>query len=66
MRALDALAGYGTDEFLNTFYKHMGLAYLKPFEDDLRELFEKIKQLKPAINEINESRKKLGLKQLGI
>ena len=60
-RALDALAGYGTDPFLKVFYKHLGVSYMRPFENDLRALFEKIKELRPAIYEINEARKKLGL-----
>lgn len=39
-RALDALAGYGTDVFLKVFYEHMGKHYLKPHEEGLRSLFE--------------------------
>jgi hypothetical protein len=60
-RALDALAGYGADAFLKVFYKHLGIAYMKPFEKDLRQLFEKVQELKPAIRNINDARKKLGL-----
>lgn len=61
MKALDALAGYGTKEFLDCFYKHMGEAYLKPFESDLINLFEKVKQLREPINTVNEARKKIGI-----
>jgi len=61
LRALDALAGYGTKEFLTCFYTHMGKHYLEPFEKDLIGLFEKAKSLRPQINEIQEARKKLGL-----
>lgn len=57
--ALDALAGYGFKEFTDCFYKHMGTAYLKPYEADLKNLFEKIESIRPAIAEIKESRKKL-------
>lgn len=37
--ALDALAGYGVDEFLRIFYEKMGRAYLQPHEAGLRSLF---------------------------
>jgi hypothetical protein len=62
--ALDALAGYGHEAFLKVFYKHLGIHYIRPFEKDLIQLFEKIKELRPAIHEIKEARKKLGLEQL--
>ena len=42
--ALDALVGYGTDTFLEVFYKHLGEAYLKPYEAGLRSLFEEIRE----------------------
>lgn len=48
-RALEALAGYGTDAFLKTFYEHMGKAYLEPHEHGLRSLFEAIKEQLPGI-----------------
>jgi hypothetical protein len=64
-RALDAMACYGADNFLNVFYKHLGMAYMEPFDDDLRALFEKIKVIRPAIYDISEARKKLGLPRNG-
>ena len=48
-RALEALAGYGSDAFLKVFYEHMGKAYLEPHEHGLRSLFEGIKENLPAI-----------------
>lgn len=42
LRALDALIGYGTDPFLEVFYKHLGRAYMQPNEDGLRSLFKSI------------------------
>jgi hypothetical protein len=42
--ALDALAGYGTDSFLDVFYKNMGRAYLEPHEKGLRSLFESVQR----------------------
>jgi len=41
--ALDALAGYGTDPFLECFYKHMGTVCLKPYEKGLRTLFDSVR-----------------------
>jgi hypothetical protein len=43
LRALDALAGYGTDKFLEFFYQHMGKTYLGPYENGLRRLFETVR-----------------------
>lgn len=42
-KALDAIVGYGTDAFLEVFYPKLGKAYLQPFENDMRKLFDKIK-----------------------
>lgn len=49
MRALEALAGYGSDGFLKVFYQHMGRAYLEPHEVGLRSLFETIRTELPPI-----------------
>lgn len=64
VRALDALACYGADAFLKVFYKHLGVSYMRPFEKDLRALFEKVKELRPAIHNIDEARQKLGLPKI--
>jgi hypothetical protein len=40
MGALWALQCYGTDGFIETFYKHMGTTYLRPYEEGLRTLFK--------------------------
>lgn len=42
-RALEAITLYGTKNFLETFYKHLGKAYLQPHEDGINILFETIK-----------------------
>lgn len=42
--ALDALTKYGTDAFLEVFYKNLGKSYLQPHEEGLRLLFETIKK----------------------
>lgn len=56
--ALDALVGYGTDQFLEAFYEKMGRAYLQPHEAGLRSLFEAIrKTLPPIISSTNTARK---------
>lgn len=41
--ALDAIAGYGADSFLEVFYKHMGKAYLEQYEGGLRSLFDSVR-----------------------
>ncbi len=48
-RALDALAGYGFDQFVAVFYKQMGDSYLKPHAEGLRTLFESIRRELPPI-----------------
>lgn len=49
MGALEALAGYGTDKFLECFYANMGKAYLSKHEAGLRSLFELVRQEVPSI-----------------
>lgn len=61
LRALDALVGYGFDNFLKCFYEHLGKAYLEPYERDLRQLFDKIESLRPEIDVVNKARKALNL-----
>ena len=56
LQALDALVGYGTDEFLKCFYEHLGNAYLQPHEAGLRSIFEKINDIRPAVAAIKEVR----------
>lgn len=41
--ALDALAGYGTQAFLDVFYAKLGKAYLGPHEAGLRSLFDTVR-----------------------
>lgn len=63
LRALDALAGYGDDAFLRVFYANLGEHCMKPFEQDLRNLFDMIRDEVPcALAGVKESRESLGLK----
>jgi hypothetical protein len=48
-RALEALTGYGTHEFLSSFYANMGKHYLQPYEAGLVSLFETVKTVIPKI-----------------
>lgn len=41
--ALDALAGYGIEPFLEVFYPKLGRAYMEPHEKGLRSLFASIR-----------------------
>ena len=49
VQALEALAGYGVDGFLEVFYKQMGKHYLQPHEAGLRSLFNTIRSELPPI-----------------
>lgn len=42
-RALDAIVGYGPNEFVKWFYKNLGTVYLKPHEIAMRSLFETLR-----------------------
>lgn len=48
-RALNALAGYGDDEFVRVFYAHLGKAYMADHEDGLRLFLATIRQMMPGI-----------------
>lgn len=55
--ALDALAGYGADEFLKVFYEKMGRHYMEPHEAGLRSLFNTIRsELKPIMARMNAAK----------
>lgn len=57
-QALDAIVGYGAREFLEVFYKHMGRAYLEPFEAGFHSLAKAIgQQLGPQLYELKTQRK---------
>ena len=56
-RALDALAGYGDDQFVQHFYEHLGRAYMEKHEQGLRKFLASIRKMMPAIIEsTNRSR----------
>jgi hypothetical protein len=56
--ALEAIAGYGADNFLKVFYPQMGKSYLEPYEKGMRDLFARIKSDLPTeIAKINTARK---------
>lgn len=57
LAALDALAGYGDDAFLEMFYKHLGKHYMTPHEAGLRRLFANIRQVAPrALSDLHTAR----------
>jgi hypothetical protein len=62
IRALDAMAGYGADAFLQVFYEHMGRHYLEPHEKGLRSLFDTIMgELPPIMKRQDAARKAFAL-----
>lgn len=57
-KALEAICGYGPDEFIKWFYAHMGKHYLKPYEEGMRSLFNTVRgELPRQISKINKVRK---------
>ncbi len=63
LRVLDAMAGYGTEAFLEAFYKHLGRSYMKPYEGGIRELFDSIKKSVPAqLAKVDEARRLLHMR----
>lgn len=43
-RALNAITVYGSDQFLEFFYKNLGSSYLKEHEAGLRSLFDFVRK----------------------
>jgi hypothetical protein len=56
-RALEALAGYGTDAFLEVFYAKMGKGYLRPHEAGLRSLFVLARSLNGHLDRVDQARR---------
>lgn len=55
--ALDALAGYGDDEFIKAFYEKLGQHYMKPHEAGLRRFLGSIRNVvSPAIGRLEKAR----------
>lgn len=59
-RALDALAGYGDDAFIEVFYAKLGSAYMEKHEQGLRQFLQSIRKFVPmALGRIDRARKAL-------
>ncbi len=59
-RALDALAGYGDNEFIKMFYSSLGKHYMQPYEDGLRSFLKTIRSaVAPALNDVDAARRVL-------
>ena len=58
LRALEALAGYGDDAFIEMFYKTLGKTYLQPHEKYLREFLKSIRSIAtPILSRTDAARK---------
>lgn len=58
LRALEAMTGYGVDPFMQVFYKHMGEAYMRPYDKDMREFLKSIREIAgPILSRADEARK---------
>lgn len=56
-RALDALVGYGYDDFLKVFYQHLGKHYMQPHEAGLKSLFETVRaEIPKHLSRIDKTR----------
>jgi len=58
-RALQAIAGYGSVEFLKCFYEHLGKHYLQPNESGVQSLFGTIQnELPKHLSKFDKCREK--------
>lgn len=56
-RALEAVCGYGPQQFLSVFYKYMGRSYLQPHEEGFISLCEGVTdKLKPLFTQIEKAK----------
>ena len=57
-RALDAICGYGPDQFIKWFYANHGKHYLQPHEKAMRSLFDTVRsELGKHLRKFDEARK---------
>ena len=56
-RALAAITGYSTDDFLKVFYQHMGSYYLQPHEKGVYSLFETLRGLNFQLAALDKAQK---------
>lgn len=57
-RAIDALVGYGDDDFVKVFYEKLGKAYMEKYEAGLRSFFKSMReQLPQLLSRADEARK---------
>ena len=49
LRALEAIAGYGADPFLEMFYQKLGRSYIQKHENGLRTLFKMVTREAPTV-----------------
>ena len=55
---MDALAGYGDDEFIKVFYEKLGKAYMEEHEDGLRLFLSTIrKEMSGPLAKMDAARK---------
>ncbi len=61
-RALDALAGYGDDAFIEVFYERLGKVYMGPHEAGLRKFLVSIRGLVSGpLAQLDDARKTFNL-----
>jgi len=62
-RALEALAGYGVDAFIEHFYVHLGRSYMEPHEQGLRTFLTSVQEsMAHQLHKVDNSRQALAEK----
>jgi hypothetical protein len=59
VRALDALVGYGDDQFLTVFKEKLGEYYIRDHEQGLRSFFKSMREKIPGIIERTDNARNL-------
>lgn len=54
--ALDAICGYGPEEFLKWFERNLGKHYIEPYRKDVKTLFDKARKLKYSVEKVKQAR----------
>lgn len=59
--ALQAIVGYGPEEFLKWFERNLGKHYMAPYRDSVKTLFLKARKLEYAIEQLKKAKKEIRL-----
>lgn len=57
--ALQAIVGYGPEEFLKWFERNLGKHYMAPYRYSVKSLFLKARKLEYAIEQLKKAKKEI-------